>query len=126
MKMINARYETQYKTNLKIIMTPGLFPLVKYSSINQPDGDDLANGQIDSIHLSDEDDGDSLVQGRSIHVDCRSDGQYEPCHSRVQTEVLFQTAECDRKRSGASRQRARAHTHTHTHTHTTHGGFQYA
>jgi len=45
------------------------------------DGTDLANGQLHAIHLRDEDSGHGLVQGRTVHVDGRTNRKNEPEHN---------------------------------------------
>ena len=60
-----------------------------------PDRDDLANVEVNAVHLCYKDGCDSLVERRAIHVDSGANGQHEACHSLVDAVVLLQTPECD-------------------------------
>ena len=76
-------------------------------SRGQTDRDDLAEGQMDVVHLGDEDSGDCLVQRCPVHVHSRPDRKDEPGHSLVDPEVLLQTPERDwqGRRTGVNKQR---------------------
>lgn len=58
------------------------------SSGCEGNNDDLAQIELDRIHLCDEDGGHCLVQGRAVHVDCGAHGQHKSGHLRVQKWVL--------------------------------------
>lgn len=58
-----------------------------------PDSDDLPHGEIDAVHLCDEDGGYRLVECRAVHVDSGAHGKDEPGDTLVDVQVLFQTPE---------------------------------
>ena len=55
-----------------------------------PNDDDLINAGRHLLYLRYEDGSHGLIEGGAIHVDGGSDGQHEPCHTRVGTELLLQ------------------------------------
>lgn len=55
------------------------------------DGEDLSSVQLRVVELSDENGGDALENGRSVHVDCSPDGEDEPTDAFVHTVVFLHT-----------------------------------
>lgn len=72
-----------------------LFTKCKATQINEPDCDDISEIKLDSVHLSNENGSNSLVQCRSIHVHRRTDRDDEPCDTFINVVVFLQAAKCD-------------------------------
>jgi len=72
--------------------------LVQYWAQYWPDSNDLPDGQVDSVHLTNEDDSDGLIQRGAVHVHRGTDRKHKPRHSLIQTEVLLQTTKRHRQR----------------------------
>ena len=63
-----------------------------------PNDDDLIDAGRYLLNLCYEDGSHGLIEGGAIHVDGGSDGQHEPCYTRVGTELLLQAPNGHRQR----------------------------
>lgn len=60
-----------------------------------PDSDNLAERKVNSVDLSNENSCNGLVQSSSVHVDGGSNWENETSYTTINSQVLFETVECD-------------------------------